>query len=128
MSEHKHSHTCTISTGSSVFQTLDELEFERGIWYAAQNGDLQRVKKLLNQGTSVDKRDNAGYTALHYAARAGYVDVCKFLLSNGADINAATRSGQATALHRAAYAGQYRVISFKFGLIKLVRRVTTFRQ
>lgn len=94
MSEHKHSHTCTISTASSLFQTLDELEFERGIWFAAQNGDLQRVKKLLNQGTSVDKRDNAGYTALHYAARAGYVDVCKFLLSNGADINAATRSIQ----------------------------------
>lgn len=107
MSNHSDHHTCNHGTvsSSSVFQSLDELEFERGIWYAAQNNDLQRIKKLLSQGTNVDKRDSAGYTALHYAARAGHDEICHFLLDSGADINATTRSGKATALHRAALAG-----------------------
>lgn len=95
---------------SAVFQTLDELDFERGIWYAAQNGDLQRVRKLINQGTSTDKRDNSGYTALHYAVRAGYIEMCRFLISKGADVNAVTRSGKATPLHRAATAGKYEIV------------------
>ena len=30
---------------------------------------------LLSQGVPVDSRDSAGYTALHYAARAGHKDV-----------------------------------------------------
>lgn len=101
---HSHDHNCQ-SVASSLCQTLDELDFERGIWYAAQYGDLDRVKKLVSQGTCIDVRDNSGYTALHYAARAGHLDVCKFLLSNGADINAVTKSGNATPLHRAASVG-----------------------
>lgn len=50
--------------------------------------------------------DNAGYTALHYAARTGNTDICKMLLYNGADINATT-NGKATPLHKAAAAGTY---------------------
>lgn len=104
MSHHDHSCNCNNAT-SSVTQTLDELDFERGIWFAAQYGDLDRVKKLVLQHTPVDITDKSGYTALHYAARNGHLDVCKFLLSNGANINAVTKSGQATALHRAVSAG-----------------------
>lgn len=80
------------------------MEFERGIWYAAQHGDLERVEVLARRG--VDVRDRGGYTALHYAARNGHVAVCKLLLRKGADANAKTRSGGATALHRAASAGK----------------------
>lgn len=45
--------------------------------------------------------DSAGYTALHYAARAGEVRVCEILLEHGADVNARTGNLRATALHRA---------------------------
>nr|CAI5856379.1 unnamed protein product [Callosobruchus analis] len=31
---------------------------------------------------------HTGYTALHYAARNGQLDVCKLLIDNGANINA----------------------------------------
>jgi hypothetical protein len=31
---HSHSH-CSVGT-SSLYQTLDELDFERGIWYAGK--------------------------------------------------------------------------------------------
>lgn len=93
-------HHCSCPhTGAT--QTLDELDFERGIWYAAQHGDLARVKKLADD---FDKRDNAGYTALHYAARNGKLEVCQFLVQQGADVNATTRGG-ATALSRAALTG-----------------------
>lgn len=99
-----NNHNChTVNT--SVCQTLDELDFERGIWHAARYGDLERVRKLLLQGTCVNVTDNAGYTALHYAVRGGHLNICKFLLSNGADINAITRSGKSTSLHRAAFIG-----------------------
>lgn len=58
-------HVCSgHSTSSSVHQTLDELDFERGIWTAALNGDLLDVKKHLERNTDSDVRDSSGYTAL----------------------------------------------------------------
>lgn len=105
MDSNKCTHTCCAV--SNVCQTLNELDFERGLWYAAQYGDVDRVVKLISRGFEVDSRDAGGYTALHYAARNGHLEVCRFLLSNGADINAITKAGCATALHRAASAGMY---------------------
>ncbi|XP_062995292.1 ankyrin repeat domain-containing protein 39 [Elgaria multicarinata webbii] len=88
----------------SVHQTLDEMDFERGIWCAALNGDLERVKRqILNHGKPSEP-DPFGYTALHYASRNGHHAVCRFLLESGAACNARTHGG-ATPLHRAAYCG-----------------------
>ncbi|CAG9825481.1 unnamed protein product [Phaedon cochleariae] len=97
------------TTGAS--QSLDEMEFERGIWYAAQYGDLDRVIKLLNKCNDPDMRDTAGYTALHYAARNGHMQVCQLLVNKGADVNGVTRGG-ATALGRAALAGEGQIVDF----------------
>ncbi|KAK4880760.1 hypothetical protein RN001_008906 [Aquatica leii] len=122
--DEQHQHICQgHMPTSSVCQTIDELDFERGIWYAAQNDDLDRVQKLIAKGTDVDSRDSAGYTSLHYAARNGCLQVCKLLLKNGANINAATKSGCATALHRACTAGQMPIVQLLLsnnvdGLIK----------
>lgn len=99
-----HDHVCPVSN-SGVYQTLDELDFERGIWYAAQHGDIDRINKLLNKGADVNVRDLAGYTALHYAARNGHATACKLLLERTADINAVTKAGNASSLHRACLAG-----------------------
>lgn len=71
------------------------------VYIIAQSNDLDRVKLLLSKDTSVDIEDTAGYTALHYAARNGHETICKELLSYGANVDAATRSGKATPLHRA---------------------------
>ncbi|XP_018575410.1 ankyrin repeat domain-containing protein 39 [Anoplophora glabripennis] len=107
--EEKH---CTC-TGTIATQSLDELEFERGIWYAAQYGDLERVKKLLSGfGSDPNKRDAAGYTGLHYAARNGHLDVCKILIEKGADVNSVTRVGKATALCRASSAGKKDIVEY----------------
>ncbi|KAK6469486.1 ankyrin repeat domain-containing protein 39-like [Huso huso] len=93
----------------SVQQTLDEMDFERGIWSAAVDGDLDRVRTFLLKGTDPNTVDRAGYTALHYASRAGCLAVCELLLEHGACANSQTRGG-ATPLHRAAYRGHLGVV------------------
>lgn len=99
-------HVCTINVTSNVFQTLNEMEFERSISYASQTGNIERVIKLIkNQKQDVNQIDSAGYTALHYAARNGHLEICKFLIRNGANINAITSAGHATPLHRACSSG-----------------------
>nr|XP_020761702.1 ankyrin repeat domain-containing protein 39 isoform X1 [Odocoileus virginianus texanus] len=75
-----------------------------GIWSAALNGDLGRVKYLIQKAADPSQPDSAGYTALHYASRNGHYAVCQFLLESGAKCDAQTHGG-ATALHRASYCG-----------------------
>ena len=43
--EHSASCPCSKSAPSPYGQTLDELDFERGLWGAAVNGDLDRVQR-----------------------------------------------------------------------------------
>lgn len=93
----------------SVYQTMSEMDFERGIWSAAMDGDLERVKSLIKKGAHPNMKDGAGYTALHYASRSGHLAVCKFLLANGACTSPQTPGG-ATPLHRAAYCGHLDVV------------------
>lgn len=107
-----HEHSCNCKNPAAS-QTLEEMEFERGIWSAAQYGDFSKVKKLVEIGKNeINQRDSAGYTALHYAARNGHLDVCKYLVMKGAEIDAVTKSGQATALHRACSAGKTEIVKF----------------
>ena len=49
---------------STYAQFLSEMDFERGIWQAALDGDVNRVRKLLDKGTDPNLRDGSGYTAL----------------------------------------------------------------
>ncbi|GFO48838.1 ankyrin repeat domain-containing protein 39-like [Plakobranchus ocellatus] len=109
--EENHHHCYHNQTNPSLHQNLDELEFERGIWSSALAGDLDDVARKLNsRDCIVNKTDKSGYTALHYASRSGHLDVCKLLISHGADVNCQTQSSKATPLHRAAYMGRTEVV------------------
>ena len=44
------------------------------IWVAASDGDVDRVRQLLDLGTSVDAKDEQGYNPLYEAAREGRAD------------------------------------------------------
>ncbi|CAN0434989.1 ankyrin repeat domain-containing protein 39 [Lampetra fluviatilis] len=116
MSGHQcpHASCCHLDPApTGVHQTLDEMDFERGIWSAAGEGDLNRVVSQLNKGTDPNKTDASGYTGLHYASRNGHEAVCRALLSHGALVNAQTPGG-ATALSRAAYCGHATIVSLLF--------------
>ncbi|XP_029999558.1 ankyrin repeat domain-containing protein 39 isoform X1 [Sphaeramia orbicularis] len=108
-SNREHCSCCSHPVSSSVCQTLSEMDFERGIWSAAMDGDLERVTSLVQKGTHPNLKDSAGYTALHYASRSGHLAVCKFLLENGACASPQTPGG-ATPLHRSAYCGHLDVV------------------
>ena len=41
-----------------------ELEFERGVWSAAMDGEEGKVRTRLAEGTSPNTTDSAGYTPL----------------------------------------------------------------
>ncbi|XP_067135860.1 ankyrin repeat domain-containing protein 39-like [Centruroides vittatus] len=106
---HQHTNHCCHSAYSSVHQTLEELDFEKGIWSAALYGDYDRVKEFIDKNKDPSVRDSSGYTALHYAARNNQLQVCKLLLKSGANPNAQTPGG-ATPLHRAAFKGNYEIV------------------
>lgn len=108
MCEH---HACS-SSNPSVHQTLDELEFERSLGYAALCGEEEKVKQHLHKGTNVNSYDSGGYAPLHYAARKGHIEIAHILLRSGADINIRTRAGKATPLLRAAYSGKENMCKF----------------
>ncbi|KXS09913.1 ankyrin [Gonapodya prolifera JEL478] len=107
------SHTSTsctcASTRTPFTQSLDELEFDRSIHAAADSGDVKPVRRLLER-EHVMARGSAGYTALHYAARTGNVEICRMLLASGADVNATTTELTVTPLHRAATKGHLAIV------------------
>jgi ankyrin repeat protein len=63
--------------------------FEREqLHLAAQDGDVEEVKRLLNVGYQPTEFDELGKTPLHYAAERGYLEVIDVLIASGADVNA----------------------------------------
>ena len=68
---------------------------------AALNGNLNRVKALLDQGVHVNSRNAYGFTPLHKASRGGRSSVVQELLKRGAHVNPRSLYGY-TPLHLAA--------------------------
>jgi len=55
---------------------------------AAESGNVNAIKDLLEKGADVNAIDEWGNTALSEAARAGHIAVVKLLIDKGADVNA----------------------------------------
>ena len=69
---------------------------------AAKKGDLARVRAAMGACKTLNCRGQNGYTALHWAAAEGHLDVLRELLnSRHINVHAQTKSG-ATSLHWAA--------------------------
>lgn len=65
MSTHDHhKHGQCVTRYNPYAQNLDEMDFTRGIWFAAINGEAKEVQKYLDKKTSPDALDSSGYTAL----------------------------------------------------------------
>lgn len=59
--------------------------------HAAQGGDLKTLKKeVSNMKELIHAKDSNGWQPIHEGARAGHLEVVKFLVENGADVNAMT--------------------------------------
>ena len=80
--------------------------------WAAERGDTELLKTLLQSGAAVDAMTRIGhYTPLHVASAAGQAEVIELLLAAGSDATSATRTSGATPLHLAANAGSVTAIT-----------------
>lgn len=83
---------------------------------AAGMGQFERVQSLLNQGADVNSRAPsagnmpAGGTALMLAAARNHLEIVKFLISNGANVNLADEGG-GTALIYAVWKGYQDIVA-----------------
>jgi ankyrin repeat protein len=68
-------------------ELVDEFD-ESDLHFAAQKGDIARVRQLLADGRSPNAFDELSMTPLHYAAENGHIAIMRMLLEAGADVNA----------------------------------------
>jgi ankyrin repeat protein len=61
--------------------------------FAAELGNAQMAKELLDAGASPDQRDKSGNVPLHWAANNGRVDAVKALIAGHATVDAPDRQG-----------------------------------
>ena len=57
--------SCECASSPTLYgQSLSEMDFERGVWSAAMDGELQKVRSFLDKGGDPNTTDSSGYTAL----------------------------------------------------------------
>ena len=74
---------------------------------ATFDGNIEAVKHWLTEGANVNVKDTdyRGETPLQYATQQGHKEVAKFLIFNGADVNAKVFGNGETPLQYAAQEG-----------------------
>lgn len=85
------------------------LQRSEALLKAAEQGNMEEVAALLEQGCNVNKTDHRGLTALHLASRAGYAQVARLLVEAHALVGAAAPDG-CTPLHWAAAKGHFLIV------------------
>ena len=78
---------------------------------AAEQGDLNTVRELLDKGVDIKSTDGWSGTPMMYAAGNGHTAVVELLLSRGADLNEHSRMSR-TPLMWAAQRGQDATVRF----------------
>jgi len=76
--------------GFSIYKYLKNCQLHE----AAKTGKIDKVRKLLNEGHSVNALDSRfGLTPLHFAVRNGRVEVAQLLIENGASLTQPSTQG-----------------------------------
>lgn len=110
--EGKNAYNLAVEKGYT--DLYDMLHLGDVLLQAARKGDVDEMKKCLENGAKVNGKDQHGWTALHRAAFKGYIDGAKVLLNNGARVDLVDGSGY-TALHRAVEAGHVQLAMILIG-------------
>lgn len=82
---------------------------------AAESGDLKKVKRLLDEEeckefvASIKFTGLDQFTALHFAAQANQIEIVKYLIERGANLNAKS-SFNRTPLHLCSLKGHLDVV------------------
>ncbi len=72
----------------------DELMGQTELHRACQKGDIAMVKSILNSDLDqLNARDSNGWQPIHEAVHGGHLDIVKFLVSKGAQVDERTNNG-----------------------------------
>ncbi|MGD0279619.1 MAG: ankyrin repeat domain-containing protein [Smithella sp.] len=77
---------------------------------AALNGDINLIKRLLDNGADIEAKDKHGRTALLLATGKGHMEIVKLLLDKGANIEQKDDLSGAVALTYAASKGHMEIV------------------
>ncbi len=94
------------------------------IHLAALQGNTEVIKKLIEAGTDLNKKDQYGSTPLIIAVLFGKNEAAKELINAGADLNI-TNNEESTPLHIAALMGRIEIVKLllKKGADKYLRNI-----
>ncbi len=93
-----------------LFLIIIKPVLSQGIFEAVWDKDLERVKELIEENPDLlHYKSSEGYSPLHSAARMGLIEIVKFFIEKGIDINTANLWGT-TPLHYACEWGRAEII------------------
>lgn len=87
-------------TVSAVSSNLKDMRRANEFVSAAWVNDIEKMRKMRRNGIDIESRNSSESTALHAAANRGHVDILRWLLDFGANVNSRDCIGR-TPLFRA---------------------------
>ncbi|MDQ3686383.1 MAG: ankyrin repeat domain-containing protein [Acidobacteriota bacterium] len=93
---------------------VERWERQEAFVYAAYKGNLEKMKELYVKGVDVNAPTGVAShltaPSLNLAAGAGHLEVVKFLLEKGANVNVRDGHGDGTPLMSAAWSGHKEIV------------------
>lgn len=97
-----------VAEESGHTRLFDLLRYGDTLLRAARVDDVHTMKRCLGEGVEVNRKDQNGWTPLHWASFKGRIKSVKVLLEHGAEVDTVDDAGY-TPLHCAAEAGHLQV-------------------
>jgi len=83
----------SIRVVKKYFNESTQIDKANALVLAAERGNLEIVKFLVERGVKIESKDVDGATPLYGAAFNGRMSVVQYLVEKGADVNAANNNG-----------------------------------
>ena len=101
-----------IKFKADVNQKTDGEYPNGGLHFAAQEGFLDIIKILIENGANVNSLGVVNHSAIRVACRNGHLDVVKYLLEHGAVLDDKLGNDRATPLEGAAGQGHLDIVQY----------------
>ena len=86
-----------VMANTTKLTPMQKEELNDKLIAAAESGDVESVKRLIENGADVDAKDKDGEKALHKAAWMGQVEVATFLIEKGVNVNMKNKNNETAA-------------------------------